>query len=251
VSAALEAENVIERAHRALERVYPRARVAQPDPKGWHERRIVLPQERGPAVNAYRMLRTQVLRQARALQARTIGVVSAADGEGKTLTAVNLALSLAAEPNQTVLLVDLDLHKPGVAALLDLPAEQGLEEWLAGSGQIAGRFWRIQGIERLSILPAVVPVRGSSELLAGTPVKELLRELKARYEDRIVVIDLPPALLSDAVLTVAPLLDAVLVVGCEGRTRREDLVRLREILSGVKVLGTVLNRASEFERRAY
>jgi Mrp family chromosome partitioning ATPase len=247
----MEAENVMERAHRALQRVYPRARMAQPDPKHWHENRIVLPQERGPAVNAYRMLRTQVLRQARALQARTIGIVSAADGEGKTLTAVNLALSLAAEPNQTVLLVDLDLHRPGVARLLDLPADQGLEDWLAGSGPIAGRFWRIQGIERLSILPAVVPVSGSSELLAGAPVKELLQDLKSRYEDRLVVIDLPPALLSDAVLTVAPLLDAVLVVGCEGRTRREDLARLREVLSGVRLLGTVLNCASEFERRAY
>jgi Mrp family chromosome partitioning ATPase len=247
----MEAENVVERAHRALERVYPRARVAHPDPKGWHERRIVLPQERGPAANAYRMLRTQVLRQARALHARTIGIVSAATGEGKTLTAINLALSLAAEPNQTVLLVDLDLHRPGIAALLDLPAEQGLEEWLTGAGQLAGRFWRIQGIERLSILPAVAAVAGTSELLAGTPVKELLQDLKSRYEDRLVVIDLPPALLSDGVLTVAPLLDAVLIVGCEGRTRREDLVRLRELLGDAQILGTVLNCASDFERRVY
>jgi len=197
------------------------------------------------------MLRTQVLRQARASQARTIGIVSAAGGEGKTLTAVNLALSVAAEPNQTVLLVDLDLQRPGVARLLALPADRGLEGYLAGSGSIAGCFWRIEGIARLSVLPSLALPDGGSEVLAGVPVKELLHDLKCRYEDRLVLVDLPPALLSDAVLTVAPLLDAVLVVGCEGRTRREDLTRLREILGGVRVLGTVLNCATDFERRSY
>jgi protein-tyrosine kinase len=150
-----------------------------------------------------------------------------------------------------VLLVDLDLHRPGVAALLDLPADQGLEEWLAGSGQIAGRFWRIQGIDRLSVLPAVAPTPASSELLASPRVRELLHDLRSRYEDRLVLIDLPPALLSDGVMTLAPLLDAVLVVGCEGRTRREDLARLREVLGGTRIVGTVLNCASEFERRSY
>lgn len=247
----MELENVIERGHNALARLYPRAQVASPDPTRWQERRVVLPQERGPAASAYRMLRAQVLRQARAMRARTIGIVSAAGGEGKTLTAVNLALALAAEPNQTVLLVDFDLQQPGVARMLDLPAEQGLEEYLAGTGSIAGRFWRIAGVERLSVLPAVASLSGSSELLASAHVKDLLHDLRSRYEDRLILIDLPPALLSDAVLTVAPLIDAVLVVGCEGRTRREDLVRLRETLSGVPLIGTVLNCAADFERRAY
>jgi len=244
-------ENSLERTHRVLERVYPRARVAQPDPTRWQDHRIVLPQDRGPAASAYRMLRTHVLQKARALQARTIGIVSAADSEGKTLTAVNLALHIAAEPNQTVLLVDLDLRHPSVAPLLGLPVEQGLEDYLGAQGQIAGRFWRIEGIERLSILPAVTPLAGSAELLTSARVKYLIHALKSRYADRMVLIDLPPALLSDDVMRIAPQLDAVLVVGREGRTRREDLTRLREILAGAHVLGTVLNCASEFERRAY
>ena len=244
-------DSVAERALRAVERVYPRARVVQPDRARWHERRIIAPEDRGPAAGAYRMLRTQVLREARAQQLRVIGIVSAANGEGKTLTAVNLALSLAAEPNQTVLLVDLDLHRPGIARLLGLPAEQGVEECLTGTTSIAGRFWRIEGIERFSVLPAIAPQPGSSELLASFWVRDLLHELRSRYDDRLVLLDLPPVLLSDDVLTIAPVLDAVLVVGCEGRTRRDDLLRLREILGGVRIIGTVLNRATEFERRAY
>jgi Mrp family chromosome partitioning ATPase len=247
----MELEDTIQRAQHALVRFYPRAHVTQADWRRWREQRVVLPQERGPAPNAYRMLRTQVLRHARACHARTIGIVSAAGGEGKTLTAVNLALSLAAEPNQTVLLLDLDLQRPGVATLLDLPAERGVEEYLAGTGSIAGCFWRIEGIERLSVLPAFALPTAASEVLAGARVKELLHELKSRYQDRLVLIDLPPALLNDAVLTVAPLLDAVLIVGCEGRTRRDDLSRLREMLGGVALLGTVLNCATDFERRAY
>jgi protein-tyrosine kinase len=247
----VEMGNLVERAHRSVERVYPRARVMQPNRSLWHERRILEPGDRGPAASAYRMLRTQVLRQLRALEARTLGIISAADGEGKTLTAVNLALSLAAEPNQTVLLVDLDLQRPGVAQLLGLPAEQGLEECLTDSGSLAGCFWRIEGIERLSILPAVAARARSSELLAGTRARELLQELRTRYSDRVILIDLPPALLSDDMLTIAPLLDAALVIICEGRTRREDLTRLHEIFGDVRLLGTVLNRATEFERRTY
>ena len=84
-----------------------------------------------PAGHAYRMLRTQVLQRARTHGLTTLGVVSAVNGEGKTLTAVNLALSLAAEPNQTVLLLDLDLRRPAVARTLGLAVERGLERGLA------------------------------------------------------------------------------------------------------------------------
>jgi protein-tyrosine kinase len=245
-------EELVERAHRAIERVYTwRAHIAQPDYGHWQKARIVLPQDKGPIAGAYRMLRTQVLRQVRAQQVRTIGVVSAADGDGKTLTAVNLALSLAAEPNQTVLLVDLDLRRPSVARLLGLPAEQGLEGYLSGQAPIEGCFWRIEGFERLAVLPACEPLAGSSEVLAGNQVKDLLQQLKTRHDDRLVLIDLPPVLLTDDVLAIAPQLDAVLVVACEGRTRREDLRRLREVLADMRLLGTVLNCASDFERRAY
>jgi len=210
-----------------------------------------MPEETGSAASAYRMLRTQFLQRVRAHQLRTIGVISAADGEGKTLTAVNLALSLAAEPNQTVLLIDLDLRRPSVATVLDLPAEQGLEAWFTGQAPVDDLFWRLSGVERLLILPTVAPLAGSSELLAGARVKELLHELTTRYADRLVMLDLPPLLLADDVLTIAPLLDAVVIVASEGRTRREDLARMNELLGPSRVLGTVLNRASESEKRAY
>jgi protein-tyrosine kinase len=230
----------------------PSARVVPVDRAALRERRVVMPNEPSPAAHAYRMLRTQLLRQARNNHLRMIGVVSCADGEGKTLTAVNLALSTAAEPNQTVLLVDLDLRRPSVATLLGLNVASGLDSWFeSGDVAVADLFVRLEGIERLRVLPALAPVAGSSEALAGARTHELLTELKTRYTDRMVILDLPPVLLTDDVLTIAPLLDGVLIVVSEGRTRREDVARVRELLSSVRILGTVLNLASESEKRTY
>jgi protein-tyrosine kinase len=240
---------VAEAAHVAVRQ--RRARVVPLDRTWLRERRVILPDDVGAAANAYRMLRTQVLQQARAHKLKIIGVVSAVDGEGKTLTALNLALSIAAEPNQTALLVDLDLRKPGVAELLWLGAEQGLDGWFLGAAQLADLFTGFEGIERLRILPTLQPVPGSSELLAASRTRELLAELKGRYADRLIIVDLPPVLLADDFLTIAPQLDGVLLIVSEGRTRREDMTRVRELLAGVRLLGTVLNLSAESEQRAY
>jgi protein-tyrosine kinase len=215
------------------------------------ERRVIMPDDSGAAAHAYRMLRTQILLQARVHQLKMIAVVSAVDGEGKTLTAVNLALSLAAEPNQTALLVDLDLRKPGVAQLLSLGARQGLDSWFEGAAALAELFVSFEGIERLRVLPTVRALPGSSELLAGFRTRDLLAEFRSRYADRLIILDLPPVLLADDFLTVAPQLDCVLLVVSEGRSRREDVRRMKELLGGVRVLGTVLNASGESERRSY
>jgi protein-tyrosine kinase len=234
-----------------MSRAAANAHVSTADRKQLRGQRIIFSDDAGPAASAYRMLRAQFLQRVRAHELRTIGVVSAVDGEGKTLTAVNLALSIAAEPNQTALLVDLDLRRPSVARLLGLPAEQGLEAWFSGQCPIERLFWRIDGIERLRILPTITPVAGSSELLASARLKELLHEFRTRYADRLVLLDLPPMLLTDDMLTIAPQLDAVILVAAEGHTRREDLTRTRELLGAIPLLGTVLNRSSESEQRAY
>jgi capsular exopolysaccharide synthesis family protein len=227
------------------------ARLVPIDREMLSERRVILPDETSAAAHAYRMLRTQILRQARVHKLKMIGIVSAVDGEGKTLTAVNLALSLAAEPNQTVLLVDLDLRQPGVAQLLWLGAEQGLDSWFEGEAKLADLFVGFEGVERFRVLPTLKPVAGSSELLASANTHALLAELKDRYENRLIIVDLPPVLLADDFLTIAPHLDCVLLVVSEGRSRREDVSRMKELLGGVRVLGTVLNASRESERRSY
>lgn len=216
-----------------------------------NERRVVLPSGTGPAAQAYRMLRTQVLQRVRLHGVRMLGVVSAVDGEGKTLTAVNLALGIAADSNQSVLLVDLDLRRPAVLSVLGMPVEQGLDAWLAGIGTTGDIVRGIEGIERLEVIPTREPVKGSSELLASRRTQEMLLELKQAQPEGLVILDLPPLLLTDDFLVVAPLLDGVILVASEGVTKRDDVARVRELLGPMRIIGTVLNRASESEKRAY
>jgi protein-tyrosine kinase len=215
------------------------------------ERYVVFPDEAGLASQAYKMLRTQVLQRARQHSMRCIGVVSAASGEGKTVTAVNLALSLAAEPNQSVLLLDLDLRHPSVARVLGLNVEQGVESVLTGDTPLEKVWWRTNLSEKLTVVPAATPIAGSSEVLAGQRTVELMRQLRGVAGDALVIVDLPPVLLSDDVLALAPLLDGVVLVVTEERTRRDDVNRVFELLRATPVIGTVLNGSADAESRAY
>jgi Mrp family chromosome partitioning ATPase len=221
------------------------------DWRALREKRVICAQDPQPAGHAYRMLRTQVLQRARNHGLSTLGVVSAVNGEGKTLTAINLALSLAAEPNQTVLLIDLDLRRPTLAQTLGLAAPRGLETWFQGDDPTKNVCYAIEGVDRLYVLPTLGPVSGSSETLAGLGTRRLIDELKDRDSGRLLIVDLPPVLLSDDALMMAPLLDAVVLVVNERRTKREDVTRVIELLGNTRVVGTVLNRSSESEERAY
>lgn len=243
-------DRVLDRESRLPERRHPATRVPV-NFERLRENRIVLANETGPAAQAYRMLRTQILQRVRLHGVRALGVVSAVDGEGKTLTAANLALGIAAESNQNVLLVDLDLHRPSIAKLFGLDIDTGLDTWFTGVVEIGAICRGLEGIDRLEIIPTLARVPGSSEILASQRVQEMLLGLKSAQRDGLVIFDLPPALLADDVLTVASLLDGYVLVATEGVTKREDVTRVRELLSGVKLIGTVLNRASESERRAY
>ena len=215
------------------------------------EQRVISSNDPHAAGHAYRMLRTQILQRARAHGLATLGVVSATNGEGKTLTAINLALSLAAEPNQSVMLLDLDLRRPAVARTLGLNVERGLESWFGGDEPTKNVCYGVEGLERFFVLPTLKPMSGSSEVLAGLATRKLFNELKGRDPGRMLIVDLPPILLSDDALMVAPLLDGVVLVVNERRTRREDVIRVVELLGNTRIVGTVLNRSAQAEQRAY
>jgi protein-tyrosine kinase len=218
---------------------------------GLRERRVLLADDPGPAARAYRMLRAQLLQRARSGAMRVFGIASAVSGEGKTVTAVNLALTLAAEPNQSVALLDFDLRHPSIARTLGIAPEYGLDTWLTSDLGAARVMCEIEGIPRLQVAPTLAPLGASSETLAGGRARALLEELRAADERRLLILDLPPALLSDDVLTVAPLVDGFIFVVTEGRTRREDVERVIELVGRRKIVGTVLNGSSDSEQRAY
>lgn len=214
-------------------------------------RKVVFPGDSSAAARAYRMLRAQLLQRTRSGGLGSIGIVSSASGEGKTLTAVNLALSLAADPNHSVTLVDLDLRRPSVAETLGVDPRVGLETWLTAEHPVSSVLYGLQGIERLSVVPTLSPLAAASEALAGGRARDLFETLRSMDGRRLLIVDLPPALLSDHVLTVSQLLDGFVLVVTEGRTLRDDVERVFELLGRDRILGTVLNRSSDCEQRAY
>lgn len=200
---------------------------------------------------AYKMLRTQVLQRMREHSLQTIAVVSPTPGDGKSVTATNLAISIAQEPNHTALLVDADFRQPALKTLFGIDVEIGVEDCLKGEATLSQAMVKPDMFERLVLLPARAQVQDSSELLASKDARALVAELKSRYADRIVIFDLPPVLLSDDALALMPCVDAALVVASEGQTRREDLARTVELLRATRIVGTVLNRSSQAEAAAY
>lgn len=206
-------------------------------------RRRILTRHDSPFADAYKILRTQVLHRLRENGWNMLGVTSPRDGAGKTLTAINLAIAIATEPNQTVLLVDADLRAPRIHEVLELERKPGLTEYLL-DGLPVEEMLLYPGLGRLVVLPGGRGTEQSAEILASPRMTALGKELKHRYESRIVIFDLPPVLDRADVLAFGPQLDALLLVVEDGNTSEPDLQRTLHVLKGgTAVLGTVLNKS--------
>jgi capsular exopolysaccharide synthesis family protein len=192
--------------------------------------------------DAYRMLRTRVLQSMRENHWTTLAVTGPASGCGKTLTAINLAISLAMEVTHTVLLVDLNLRKPSIHGYFGYQPEVGLSDFLLRDVPIQQTLFAL-GIERLVVLPGHEPIQNSSEMLRSPKMVALVNELKHRYPDRLIIFDLPPILAADDALAFAPYTDCMLMVAEAGGTSRDDLQKALNVLKSVPVIGTVLNKA--------
>lgn len=213
---------------------------------GWlRQNRIITGDVIDGYARAYKVLRTQVSQRMRQQGWRTLGVTSPGPREGKTLTAINLAISLALEANQTVMLVDADLRQPSIHTYFGFDVEQGLRDHLLDNVPIE-QILVNPDMRRLVVLPGGAPLANSSEMLSSPVMLRLVQEVKRRYPSRIVVFDLPPVLTSDDVLAFSPYLDAALLVVEEGKTLREDAARAAELLQAANhnLIGTVLNKSA-------
>ena len=193
--------------------------------------------------DAYKMLRTQVLQRLKENDWNVLAITSPGTGEGKTLTALNLAVSLAMEVKHTVLLVDANLRHPSLHEHLGLPGKPGLSDYLSKDTPLSELFVHPRGIDHLTVLPGGDAMLNSAEMLNSPKMSRLVDELKTRYASRIVIFDLPPVLDAADAMAFAPYVDATLLVVEEGKTRRKEIERALDLLSGTNVLGTVLNKA--------
>lgn len=219
------------------------------------ERNRVLPQiTDDAALRAYKILRTRVLRRLDAHQWRSFAVTGVTAGEGKTLTAINLAMALAQDVNTSVFLVDLDLQRPRVAEYLGLNAangNKGLSDYLLGDASFESITYTPMSMERLAVIPNFEAIAHSSELLGSSRMLDLMHTLEAEAPRRILIMDMPPVLASDDVLAFAPQLDSALLVVGEGYTSRDALNRAKEVLAEMNLLGVVLNQSADRNESDY
>ena len=216
------------------------------------ESRVVLNENQDESVrSAYKMLRTRSLQRMRTNGWQTLGVTSATQGDGKSLTSLNLALSLARETTLSVVLLELDLRRPSLCEHLGVDPIRGLPEYLDESATIEEVLFRPENTERLAILPNTEIFENSSEVLSSPRIAQLIDELRTDDPGRILVCDLPPYLVADDVLAFAPLVDAFLLVVSEGVTPRLTLRRSTDILQELPIMGVVLNRSEEVSAGYY
>lgn len=226
-------------------RIRPRAVTI--DGKYCRERRLLVgsaDEVDGAAVAAYRMLRTRLLHRARTHHWTTIALTSAGQNDGKTLTALNLALGMSRDKAREIVLLDLDMRNPSVCRTLGVRPSHDLSGFLEHGKDLQDMFFSI-GTDNLLIAGGSKPTQNASELLASPRFDELLHTVKRGSVDPIVLIDLPPVLLTDDALVVAPKIDAILVVASEGFTGRAELAKALNLLSEFPLAGIVLNRAAE------
>jgi capsular exopolysaccharide synthesis family protein len=167
-------------------------------------------------------------------------VTSPNKGDGKSLTAANLALTMAQEFQQRVLLVDADLRRPSVHRLFGVPGGPGLADVLMGATDLNQALLTLSD-HHLTLLPAGPAPSHPAELLGSASMRRLLDTLRTRF-DRII-IDMPPAAPLADLNILAPLVDGVLMIVRAGVTPRPAIERALSGLEMSKVLGLVLNEA--------
>ncbi len=170
-------------------------------------------------------------------------VTSSLPGEGKTFTAVNLALSIATERDKTVLLVDADVDRAGISTLLNIKAQTGLTDLLLDKNIELSDILLRTNIPNLSILPAGKTHKHSTELLASESMNWLASEMSQRYSDRIIIFDSPPLLVASQGSVLASHVGQVVVVIESGVTPQHMVNEAVQKLESCDIVGCVLNKS--------
>lgn len=192
------------------------------------------------AAEQYRSLRTRIKRAENGRAVRAILVTSPNKGDGKSLTAANLAITMAQEFQQRVLLVDADLRRPAVHRLFGVAEGPGLTDVLMGAVELNQALTEVPE-HHLTLLPAGTMPSRPAELLGSSSMRRVLDTLRTRF-DRIL-IDMPPVAPLADLHILAPMADGVLMIVRAGITPKPAIERALSGLDVNKVLGLVLNES--------
>ncbi len=213
--------------------------------------------DRGESIEQFRGLRSQIYQFRDKAPLKTILVSSGMPSEGKTFVAANLAISLARNNNNTVLLIDADLRKPALHEILGAPNTPGLKEYLAGTAEMNDILQRNQAprtvdadllhnIPEFTFIPAGTGGDNSSELIANHRIEELIAALSPLFD--WILIDSPPALVFADATDMSRAADAVLLVARGATTPFDVAQRAQAAFSNSRILGFVLNAVKNAPR---
>lgn len=225
-------------------------RVIEPDTVSQSVNRLIALSNENPAIlDRYRLLRTRVQQALKAQNWRVLGITSSAPEAGKTLTTLNLGITIARADTQQVIIVDADLRKPSIAGTMGMSPEFGLADFLSGEAELTDIMYQPANCPNLTIVPAagLKPPLNPSELLASSRFDNLVKML--RTTGAFVLVDTPPLLVGDDVLAIAPRLDCFLLVVEEGKTTVQELKDAARLLHDHHLIGSVLNKSSQVPQR--
>lgn len=195
----------------------------------------------------YRILRTRVLQLMRANGWRSLGITSPGAKAGKTVTSINLAISIARENKDSVTLLDADIRRPTAAEYLGASEPTaGLPDYLLNQSTLTDIIRGIDSLKTLSFISGKCAHQENvnPDILKSSRVTELLSELQDDNQSGLLIVDLPPVLVGDDVLAMAAHLDALLFVVDENSTHVDDLTNALELVADFNLVGTVMNKST-------
>ncbi|MCZ2096004.1 MAG: XrtA-associated tyrosine autokinase [Anaerolineae bacterium] len=211
-----------------------------------------------PAAHEFRIIKRPLLANAfgrsgqqPARNGKRIMVTSALPGEGKSFCAINLALSIAAERDHGVILVDADVSRPSIPRELGFEPRAGLMDWLIDGAPDLSRLVLPTNIDTLSILPAGRHDEHATELLASEAMGRLLAQLSERYPDCIVIFDSPPLLATTEARVLASYMGQIVMVVEAGKTPRDAVTQALSTIESSEIVGLILNKAHKIESSGY
>jgi protein-tyrosine kinase len=214
--------------------------VFAPKPAHLEDNRVVAYQP-GPLSGPFEIIRTKMLLQMRANSWRRVAITSPTSDCGKTTIAVNLAFCLARQSDLRVMLVDLDLRRPAVAATLGVTRDLQLSRALAGTAPAEAQMMRIGA--NFAFAVNKVPTVNSAELLQGVGAAEVLDRIEARYAPDIILFDLAPMLVADDTIGFLDQVDCALLVAAAERSTLEEVGKCEaDLAARTNPLGVVLNK---------
>ena len=208
--------------------------------------RIVAHSATNPNSGGFDMLRTKVLQEMQGRGWQTLLLTSPMAGCGKTVTAINLALSIARQPENFVILADCDLRKPQVAADLGFAPAADIVAVIEGTAALEDALFQTDvGGPNLLVLPALSGARSPADILASPRMGELVVALKNARANVTVIFDMPPMLVSDDVIAFMPRVDGALLVVAANQTKLPEIESCERSLPESKYLGTLLSKSLE------